>query len=375
MVEEKQKMELVAYSTDASMIKGQATSVLFPKSAEEISQIVKNSSGVVPRGAGTGLAGGAVPQNCAVVDLSKMNQILEFNREKKAIEVEAGIVLDELNDYLSIYSLEFPVKPSSHSVCTIGGMIATNAVGSRAIKYGRTSEWVESIEVVDGKGETLKIGKTDLSDFAGMEGITGIITRAKLKLVSLKKRTASILEFGSLEEVQNHVIKLKSRNDISAIEFMDKFTSSVLGLSDKYHIIVEYESEEGKLKDREYSKIMELRDRIYPALASLGYTRIEDPKIMIGKFSEFADFLEENKIPFFGHLGVGIVHPVFRAGEEKRISEAIKLAKKLHGQVSGEHGIGLAKKKFLDENDNKLIARIKSRHDPANKLNCGKVIG
>jgi len=270
--------------------------------------------------------------------------------------------------------LEFPVKPSSHSICTIGGMISTNAVGSRAVKYGRTSDWIRELEVVNGKGEILQAKRMDLGDFAGMEGITGVIVKAKLEVIEKKKRTVTLSRLDSLDDVERHVIQLKLRKDVSAIEFLDKFTSGLIGLQDGYHLIVEFESEEGRARDREYEKIMEMRDNIYPALASASYVHIEDPKILTHKFRELAEFLEEKKIPFFGHLGVGIIHPCFKQGQENIIAETMNLTKKLHGQVSGEHGIGLAKKEFLDDSEKKLIERIKKRHDPLGKLNCGKVI-
>ncbi len=371
---EREKLERAAYCTDASMIEGNATKVIFPKSAEEIRQAIISNPGVSARGGGSGLVGGAVPQNCAVLDLSKMNHILGFDSKKNTVEVEAGVILDELNDFLDKYGLEFPVKPSSHSICTIGGMISTNAVGSRAVKYGRTSDWIRELEVVNGKGEILQAKRMDLGDFAGMEGITGVIVKAKLEVIEKKKRTVTLSRLDSLDDVERHVIQLKLRKDVSAIEFLDKFTSGLIGLQDGYHLIVEFESEEGRARDREYEKIMEMRDNIYPALASASYVHIEDPKILTHKFRELAEFLEEKKIPFFGHLGVGIIHPCFKQGQENIIAETMNLTKKLHGQVSGEHGIGLAKKEFLDDSEKKLIERIKKRHDPLGKLNCGKVI-
>ena len=370
----KKQIDLIAYSTDASMIEGNAISVIYPETPEQVRQAIVSSAGITVRGAGSGLVGGAVPQNCVVLDMSKMNNILKFDRTKMEIEVEAGVILDELNDYLENYGLEFPVQPSSHSICTIGGMISTNAVGSRAIKYGRTSDWVSRLWVVNGKGEFIEAGKTDMGDFTGMEGITGVIFKARLKLLPKKIRSASLVSFDRLSEVQELVMKLKIRDDVSAIEFLDKFVSGMLGLSDKNHVIIEYESEEGKMGGEEYEKLMKLRDGAYPALASAGFTRIEDPKILVHKFTEFGEFLQDNKVPFFGHLGVGIIHPVFRKEQEKIIREMINTVKKLHGQVSGEHGIGIAKKEFLEPGDIKLIQRIKKRHDPFGKLNCGKVV-
>lgn len=367
-------IELIAYSTDASMIEGEAISVIYPKSAEEISRLILFGNNFVVRGGGSGLVGGAVPLNSVVLDLSKMNKILSFDDKKETIEVEAGIILDELNDYLDKYNLEFPVQPSSHAICTIGGMIATNAVGNRGVKYGRTSNWVEEVELVNGKGEVLKINKADLSDISGMEGLTGIIFKAKLKLVEKKERTASILSMDTIEEVIDKVRKLKLIKEISEIEFLDKLTSSLLELENKYHLIVEFESDIGNLKKDKYQEIMNLRDRVYPVLASLGYVHIEDPKILLHKIKELSEFLEDYKIPFFGHLGVDIVHPVFMRNQEEIVKKMLNYVRKLHGQISGEHGIGLSKKQFLDNTEKKIIMRIKRRYDPLCKINCGKVI-
>ncbi|MBM3234451.1 FAD-binding oxidoreductase [Candidatus Pacearchaeota archaeon] len=367
-------INLIAYSTDASMIEGTASNIIFPKSAEEISRLIKIGSKFTIRGAGTGLVGGAVPDNDIVLDISKMNKILNLDRDKRIVEVESGVILDELNSELGKYNLEFPVNPSSHEVCTIGGMIATNAVGSRAVKYGRTSNWIEEIEAVSGKGEIIKINKASLLDFAGMEGITGIITRAKLKVVEKKSRTASLFAFDELDDIYHSVAKFKLMNSVSALEFLDKITSSIIGLEGRYHLIVEFESDEGELKGKKYHEIMKLRDEVYPSLAKLGFTRIEDPKIFIHKFSELGEFLESGKIPYFGHLGSGIIHPVFQKNDDERIKVLMKYIKSIHGQVSGEHGIGLRKREFVEPMERKLIQRIKKRYDPECKINCNKVI-
>jgi len=137
----KSKSINIAYESDASQIKGKFSGasgfeVIAPKSIAEISLVVKANNNIVPRGGGTGLAGGAVPSgsNCVIVDMSKMNKVLDFDKKHKKIIVQSGMILDEINGFLRQHGLEFPVNPSSHSVCTIGGMIATDAVGRRAIK-------------------------------------------------------------------------------------------------------------------------------------------------------------------------------------------------------------------------------------------------
>lgn len=370
-----EEIEKEVYNSDASMIEGQVASVIFPKSGEEISNLVRLAQAdVVARGGGSGLAGGAVPQNSIVLDMSKMNKILKFDKEKRQVEVEAGIILDELNNELRKDGLEFPVNPSSHSVATIGGMIATNAVGSRAIKYGRTSDWIQGIEVVDGRGEIKQLRKLDLMDVAGMEGTTAIITKAILKLSPLKKRTANFVEAENMEEVMLALDKMRREEDVSMIEFFDRETSKLLGFPDKYHLIIEYENNRGMIYDKEYEKLMQTRDKTYPVLAEKGFVVIEDPKLLSSKLEEFVKWLEENKIPVFGHLGSGILHPCFKEHQENLIDEMMKLVKRFKGEITGEHGIGLKKKKYLEGQDKKLKEILKNRYDPDNKLNRGKIL-
>jgi len=365
-----------AYEVDASGFKGKALEVFNPSTIMEVRNTVAKSQRVVPRGAGTGLAGGCVPQNGqdVVIDLSRLDKIGSFDKERKTVEVEAGVVLDELQGYLFKYGLEFPVNPASHSVATIGGMIATDAVGGRAIKYGKTSKWVRWVEVVDSYGNLHRKGATELSDYSGMEGITGVIVRACLKLSPLKKRTASIVNVASLEEIVSIVRNLKRDSSVSMIEFFDKRISQGLGLDDGYHLMIEYENNTGLLNDEGYDKLMALRDKVYPLVAEEGFVRIEDPKIMIDRFVKLMVWLEERKIPVFGHVSVGILHPCFNHDQEKYIPEMMKLVKRLGGRVTGEHGIGILKRKFVEANDKKILINVKKRTDPENKFNVGKVL-
>lgn len=368
------ELEKSAYKSDASMIEGSLKKLVFPKSKEEIIELIKNNSNIVPRGGGTGLAGGAVPLNSIVVDLSKMDKILKTDPASKTVEVEPGVILENLNLALKPLGFEFPVNPSSYKSCTIGGMIACNAVGTRAVKHGRTSEWIKEIEIVNGKGEVIKMGKIDFSDVAGLEGITGIIVKARLILAEIKNRTSSLMKINNIEKIPDIIKKLKSNPNICGMEIIGKTASKLLDLPEEYHLIVEYESEEGQLKNQEYQKLLDLRDNTFPKLAAEGFTHIEDPKIAIFKLPQFIHYLEENKIPFFGHLAEGILHPCFKPNQEKEIETMLNFVKKLHGNVTGEHGIGLSKKKFLESGDKNIIQNIKKRHDPENKLNPGKVI-
>lgn len=361
------------YEIDASQIKGKAVGVIFPKTLSDVKAAVALNKKIAIRGGGTGLVGGAVPQEDLVLDMSKMDKITNLDLERKIVDVEAGVVLDELQAYLAPYGLEFPVNPSSHSVCTIGGMIATNAVGSRAIKYGDTAKWINWIEVVDSDGALSKKGATELSDYVGMEGTTGLIVRANIKLVPKRNRTARLIPCDSVEQVAELTRELKREKNISMIEFLDKKISSWLDLDNKYHLIVEFESDEGELKDAEYEKLMEKRDRVYPILAQKGYVRIEDPQMMLDRFERMMPWFEHNQIPVFAHVSVGILHPCFSKEQEKLIPEMMKIVKKLGGKISGEHGIGLLKKEFIEPNDRKILINIKKRCDTQNKFNMGKI--
>jgi len=365
-----------AYETDASQVKGKALEVVHPKNIMEVKKFVLSRERLVPRGGGTGLAGGAVPLEGkdTVLDLSKMNHIGKYDKDRKTIEVDAGVILDDLQDRLGKYRLEFPVNPSSHAVATIGGMIATNAVGSRAIKYGRTSDWVRWIEVIDSQGNLERKGVTEIADYAGMEGITGVIVRACLKLAPKRERTASLVNVSSLGEIVEIIRNLKRNSNVSMIEFIDSWISEKIGFGEGYHLVIEYEDGSGILQGQDYIDLMASRDNIYPVLSGEGYIRIEDPKIMIDKFVTLMRWIENKKVPCFGHLSVGILHPCFNEEQEKFIPEMIKLVKRLGGKVTGEHGIGILKKEFVEENDRKILRNIKKRTDVKNKFNVGKLI-
>ncbi len=373
----KKKLNSV-YEVDASCVRGNAKEVVFPKSVEDVKKAVKKYNQIVMRGGGSGLAGGCVPLNGqdVVLDLSKLTKIENFDEDKKTIEVEAGVILDDLNSYLEQEKIEFPVNPSSHGIATTGGLIACNAVGSRAVKYGDTKKWIKWIDIVNCNGNLERKGITEISDYSGMEGTTGVIVKACLKLCNKKIRTANILDFDNLDELKKIVKTLKKESDVSMIEFFGRQIAEMLDLENKYYLLVEYESDKGAMEGDEYGRFLKLRDSVYPMLAKRGFFRIEDPKVIVDKVDELINFLESKDIPVFGHLGVGILHPCFSEEqvEKKYIKEMMKIVKRIGGQITGEHGVGILKKEFVDPNDKKILVNIKKRCDPKNKFNAGKII-
>lgn len=366
------KKEITCYEIDASQIQGRAEKVLFPTDIEEIQKIIRTSHlDLVPRGGGTNLVGGCVPNNSIIVDMKKMHKIIEFDKNHSTIFVEAGITLDELNEILDYNGFEFPIQ-INNLTATIGGMVATNASGFWDMKYGRMKNWIESIDIINGKSEIQKIGKSDLGDFCGMEGITGIITRIKLKLIPKTKKSASIFQTNNLDDVLKIARRLKSETDVIMIELFSKDISEMLGLSYKYHLLIEFIGDRGKIKEEKYKKIIALKEKIYFALGEKNLNYDFDPKLFFDRINDFLIYLENRGIHYFGFLGSGIIHPLFKDHEELKKKETNNIIKKMGGKL-GKFGIGLTKKDYLDNFEKKIAHRIKKRYDPMMKLNKGKI--
>lgn len=362
--------DMLIYSFDATNIEGKPLGIVWPKNTGEVSKVLKfchrHKIPVTPRGAGTSLAAGATPVDSLVLDLSRMNHILEIY-EGSAV-VEAGVVINDLNRELEKHNLVFPVKPASASVCQVGGAIATNAAGERAVKYGKMENWVGSVEIVFATGR-VKWSKPD--DFVGTEGLMGVITKAKLILTKPpEKYSVTHKVFNDIEAMLSYINGLK---DVLSVEFINSLAAELMGLKRGNHTIVEFESEEGELESKDAEDIMQMRDGVGTVLTSKGFAIMEDPLIPQKKMKRFLHWLERNEVPAFGHIAFGILHPRFKPGSEK-IKKMFKVVEKLGGDVSGEHGIGLTKKKFLKRSRIREIKEMKKKYDCYNILNRGKVV-
>jgi FAD/FMN-containing dehydrogenase len=365
----------IVYEENINNLKGKALAIVFPDSIQELKNLIKISEeDIVFRGSGTSFTGGVIPRNSVIVDFSKMDKILEINPSKKTVIVEPGVLLSDLNEELDSYGLEFPIIPLFEGIETIGGMIAKNSAGNREIKYNRTLNWVDSLEVVDGKGEQIKVSKSDLSDFVGMEGITGAIIKATLRVTNKKSRSMTILKAKTLEDVFITNRKLRLKQDISSIDLLSKEISLFLGLEDKYHIFVETENEEGTFKGDSYLQFIKLKNKAYKKASGEGFIYMSNVKFLIDSLQDFLIYLEEKKIPYFSHLASGTVYPLFRTEQIEKMAEAMKLAKRLRGKIAYNFGIGLTKKDMFEPGESDLIKRVKNRHDPNWKLNQDKVL-
>lgn len=367
----------LVYARDASNISGECLAVTWPANLKQLSALAawacQEGIDLVPRGAGTGLCGGATPQSSIVVDLSRMTATSDLHVDARRIRAGAGVVIGALNRMLLQKCLFLPVVPGSHRAATIGGMLATNAAGLHAVRYGRMRDWVEQITLVDGRGKVRTLAGSALDDAVGREGVTGFIVEAVLRLAALPaRRTLASHPFPSPTALLRARAELLQDERLTAMEYISRQASAVLGWEPHSHLMVEYDGEGGDIRDlSQIAEAWRARDSLYPLLARAGCPVIEDPQLDGEGLAALLDWLEVHDIPAFGHLGMGIIHPCFAAGDV-RIGDLYRLVAEMSGQVSGEHGIGLKKKEWVDASYRSEIRRLKTVYDPQNVLNRGK---
>ena len=363
------------YSTDSSCMQGELIAVVWPENLEQLQKLVRLASrektSLVPRGGGTSLVGGAVPQDAIVVDMSRMNRIKKLVISEKAVTVEAGVYLDTLNESIAKYGLEFPIKPGSHAACTIGGMISTNAAGLLSKKFKKIDDWVEDITIIDGTGKIFTFSGDEAKKFAGTEGCCGIIVEAKLKLSEIKEYSSDMFEFETLGEMIQKLNDLQNDPNVAALEYINPTASKLLGLPEKERLLVRYSDDRGKITHDDAERLWKMRENLYSVLMNAGYQKIEDPFFEKG-IDRFLDWINKQNVPCYGHIGYGIVHPHFKTDEE--VERMLEVVKELEGQVAGEHGIGLMKKKYAPFMITTKIKELKAKYDPNDIMNKHKVI-
>lgn len=426
-------------SDSLGRIKGTASAVVFPISTEEVSEIMKwayqREVPVTPRGAGTNLVGSTVPDHGGIVlDLTLMNRILELDYETFTATVEAGVILQDFQRYIEEKGLFYPPDPGE-KLATIGGNISTNAGGMRAVKYGVTRDYVMGVEAVLPDGSIITVGSKNIKDSSGLslknliigsEGTLAVITKCILKLIPKPETSVSaVVPFSSLNSGIECVLEIiKESANPTAIEFVEK---KVIKLGEdflqiqfpypeaKAYIILTFDGRKEEvesnlqrvkevvlkkqaldfiiLNDRKLLEdVWKLRGVLVKAVEAESEQEPVDIVVPINKTAEFIEFVNElekdsgMQMVSFGHAGDGNVHLCVIRGnrtqeeweEEKNrnLSVIYHKAYSLGGLTSGEHGIGLSKKKyFLEETDAlnvQLMRGIKEVFDQKKILNSHK---
>lgn len=386
---------------------------------------------VVPRGAGTGLAGGATAGNGEIVlSTLRMNRILDLNPDDQTAVVEPGLLNGEFNDSLRMHGLWYPPDPASRAISTIGGNIATNAGGLLCAKYGVTRESVLALTVVLADGRSLNLGRgtvkgvtgLDLTSlFIGSEGTLGVIVAATLRLRSLPPGPTVTIqaEFDRVDAAARAATDLsRSGLNPASMELMDEISVRLIG---KYlksgpeprpgaRLVVQFDDGAAQSDGARAVELLEagarkvevsvdaasgedilaFRRAFHPALAAKGRVLIEDvavPRSKLGQmFEEIARIGEKFglEIPTVAHAADGNLHPNFMIeGAEipesvwEAAGELFRSALALGGTLTGEHGVGLLKRRWMAEelgdDQVSLQKEIKRVFDPRGILNPGKV--
>lgn len=368
----------IAYSRDASRIQGECQAVVWPETVTDVVRLAQWAAetgiDLVPRGAGTGLCGGATPQNSVVVDSAHLRHLGPVDIQTKQIVVDAGIPLDHLNRTLHSEGLFLPVIPGSHRSATIGGMIATNAAGLHAVRYGRMADWVEDVVIVNGKGQVQCLSGSARSNSTGWEGITGMIVQATLRLTERPgNRSLTLLPLENLRELLDQIDSLKTNPALSAMEYINPNAAVKVGWAAKHTLLVEYQSADGEIKDpEEMAIIWGARESLSARLTQAGYPISEDPQIPPEAQENILSWLTAQNIPVFGHIGVGILHPRFLP-DDPRIPQLYRRVFAARGRISGEHGIGLKKRQWISVEMKAEVQILKKRFDPDCVFNRGKL--
>ena len=431
---------LQAYCYDATRERYVPDCVIFPKNEDEICKILKycneNRIAIIPRGAGSGFTGGALPSNGGVILAMEkyFNNILEIDKKNMIVRVQPGVVNKHLQDAVEKEGLFYPPDPASQEYSTIGGNVSENAGGMRAAKYGITKDYVMAIRAVLPNGEITRAGKKTIKDVAGYniagiliasEGTLAVITEITLKLIAkpkLKKSAMGI--FATIEDAMNAVYKtMASGVTPVAMEFLDNL--SIRAVESKFNkglpinagailitevdgnlneeIMYQLDQIEQKFKengciefhiakdDKEAADIWFARRNASQSINIYGKKKLnEDITVPRSKLPELLKKIDEIgkkygfKIPCFGHTGDGNVHTNVMVEDLKdidkgyeAIEEIFKIAVALEGTLSGEHGIGLSKAPFMHlaftQAEMELFRSLKKAFDPNNILNPGKM--
>lgn len=418
--------------------------VVRPRTAEEISRIMllcnQERIPVTPRGAGTGLSGGALPHLGGVLlSTDRMNTILKIDEDNLQVTTEPGVITQVLQDAVKAVGLFYPPDPSSKGSCFIGGNIAENSGGPKAVKYGVVKDYVLNLEVVLPTGEIIWTGSNVLKNstgynltqlMVGSEGTLGIVTKIVLKLIPHPKHDLLMLvPFSSLEKASEAVSAIFKVGytpsalelvEIDALQIVSKYLSSntiQLTSDTEAHLIIEVDGNHMETLQNEMEAIATLllnydcgeiyfaddaqqkdalwsmRRKVAEYVKLEGYTIEEDtvvpraalPALIRGlkQLGQKLDF----KVVCYGHAGDGNLHVrIFKEGIPNShghpemtaiLRELFQLVNSLGGTISGEHGVGLIQKPYLDividKTRIRIMRELKKVFDPLGILNAGKI--
>lgn len=434
--------DLISYSFDGTFTEGRPDIVVQPLDTEQVAGVIglahRNDLPVVPRGMASGLAGGSVPVGGGIaLSLTRMNRIVEIDHDNMTATVEAGVITADLQNEVESLGLFYPPDPSSVKQSTIGGNVACNAGGPRCLKYGVTGDYVMGLTLVTSAGDVITTGGKFIKNvtgynlaglMVGSEGTLGVITEIVLRLIS-KPRTVrtAMAVFDNLDDCSKAVNSVLQEGILPAtLEMMDQTSIQCieeamnLGLPvDKAAMLIiecDGNNEAAVLEDMqtlaaacdregasevtvaqtesERAELWRARRSVSPSLARKAPNKLgEDISVPRSRIPEAVRRIQQASkrcglpIAVFGHAGDGNLHPniLFDRRDEEQsekaeeaAAEIFKIALDLGGTLSGEHGIGVMKKPYMEKDIGDvsiaLQKGIRTAFDPKGILNPGKML-
>ena len=434
--------DLFAYTSDAThyYARGMPQAVVLPETPEQVSRVVKYASDhaipITPRGAGSGLSGGCTPVRGGIVlDMKRMNRIIEINRGNMTARAESGVVLGHFQGAVEKERLFYPPDPQSMSVCTLGGNVATRASGPHGVKYGTTCNYVLGLEVVLPDGSVINTGGICVKQsvgynltqlLTGSEGTLGVITKVNLRLLPLPPaHRTMVVVCESADQAAKIVSEIIAEGTVPAmLEFLSQ---AAVGLMNTYitppittegeaYLLMDLDGTHTQVDEdaahveklcrglsamdirtisdeKEAQSYWKARANLGPLVLSLIKKMIaEDVTVPRDRIPDFVQSIQDISaatgvlIGISGHAGDGNMHPTILFSEvneetEKKaqsaIEQIVKTGLNLGGTISGEHGIGLHKSEFLEWElghvQVELLKRIKNAFDPNGIMNPGKI--
>lgn len=432
--------ELLCYSYDSTGISCIPDAVVFPSTTEQVSAVLgiasRESIPVIPRGSGSGMTGGTLPvMGGIVMGMSRMNAILSIDRDNFKARVQPGVITGIFQKAVEQQGLFYPPDPASSSFCTLGGNIGECAGGPRAVKYGVTRDYVLGLEAVLVSGQVIHTGVETSKGVAGYdltrlivgsEGTLAVVTAMTLRLLPLPEAVSTmVVIFDSIKDAAQAVSAI-IRETVTprCVEFLDRASIDCvrnefpfeLPESSQSLLILEVDGSADQTEkdarqlrqfclDRGATQVILARDpseaagfwkarkAMSPALFKMGPHKInEDIVVPITEIPAMIDFIDDLRrstglaIVGFGHAGDGNIHcnimhdkndPIQREKAEKAVDDLFHYTLKLGGTITGEHGVGITKKKYLSWEvgavEIELMRNIKKVFDPDSLLNPGKI--
>ncbi|MGH1345650.1 MAG: FAD-binding oxidoreductase [Nannocystales bacterium] len=414
---------------------GRAAAVVRARSVESVQSVLRIASEtgtvVVPRGAGTGLSGGAnAVDGCVVLSLEKMDRILDIDPETRLARVEPGVLNRTLDDAARKHGLMYAPDPASRDICTLGGNVATNAGGACCLKYGVTGDHIACLVAVLPDGSLIRTGAGTIKNVAGLdltsllvgsEGTLAVVVEITARLLPARPACGTLVaQFGDLATAGQAIIALAARGDLSKLEVMDKTTVRAveamanMDLDTDAEVLLLAQADTANaaeimrvaeatcerlgssfvattLDETEGEMFMKARAMALPALEKMGHCLLDDVAVPLAKIPALLELCtaaatrHDVTVGTFGHAGDGNLHPTLvydahdttaTAAAVAAFDEIIAGALALGGSVTGEHGVGLLKRahlgRMVGSRELTLMRGIKEVFDPKGILNPGK---